>query len=233
MNRNHPVRITRAVHFRNSGAPAPAPRRESESGRDLAHPLACSVARRAYDSVRGAAGGRAEGARPRPAQPCAPRVSRTPTKNLFATLRAVSACACVRLPRNAHGVAGTCEHYAIGKNPIRSELDARNRGAAPSQRSRPSTVQRTKLCRSELPANQMRAFLFLRRIPILRHSDAFVTNFTAAKFCALYCRRSLDVANDAAGRRNARILNVADKRYETTGDVEVTPAAGADATTLG
>ncbi|GBP35450.1 hypothetical protein EVAR_94902_1 [Eumeta japonica] len=52
------------------------------------------------------------------------------------------------------------------------------------------TVQRTKLCRSELAANGIlrryyapRPFL-LRRIPILRRCDAFATNFTAAKFCA-------------------------------------------------
>ncbi|GBP06045.1 hypothetical protein EVAR_3282_1 [Eumeta japonica] len=30
-----------------------------------------------------------------------------------------------------------------------------------------------------------RTFLLLRRVPILRHCDAFVTNFTAAEFLAL------------------------------------------------
>ncbi|GBP97457.1 hypothetical protein EVAR_101209_1 [Eumeta japonica] len=56
------------------------------------------------------------------------------------------------------------------------------------------TVQRTELCRSELPANCVmrgfdapRAFLLLRRVPILCHCDALVTNFTAAEFHALYC----------------------------------------------
>ncbi|GBP97755.1 hypothetical protein EVAR_91980_1 [Eumeta japonica] len=55
-------------------------------------------------------------------------------------------------------------------------------------------VRRTKLCRSELPAdNAMRRFnapqpfLLLPRVPILRFCDAFVTNFTAAEFRALYC----------------------------------------------
>ncbi|GBP72316.1 hypothetical protein EVAR_90412_1 [Eumeta japonica] len=54
-------------------------------------------------------------------------------------------------------------------------------------------VRRTKLCRSELPAdNAMRRFnapqpFLLPRVPILRFCDAFVTNFTAAEFRALYC----------------------------------------------
>ncbi|GBP73745.1 hypothetical protein EVAR_46885_1 [Eumeta japonica] len=55
------------------------------------------------------------------------------------------------------------------------------------------TVQRTKYCRSELPANEPmrglnapRAFVFLPRVPILRHCDAFVTNFTAEEFRAMY-----------------------------------------------
>ncbi|GBP12201.1 hypothetical protein EVAR_6380_1 [Eumeta japonica] len=49
--------------------------------------------------------------------------------------------------------------------------------------------QYTKLCRSELPANDAvrkfnspQPFLILPRISILRHCDAFVTTFTAAKF---------------------------------------------------
>ncbi|GBP63388.1 hypothetical protein EVAR_56499_1 [Eumeta japonica] len=56
-------------------------------------------------------------------------------------------------------------------------------------------VQRTKLCRSELAANYVLRrcyaplpFLLLRRVPILRHRDAFMTNFTAAKF---QCQRFL------------------------------------------
>ncbi|GBP11038.1 hypothetical protein EVAR_79717_1 [Eumeta japonica] len=45
------------------------------------------------------------------------------------------------------------------------------------------TVQCTKLCRSELPANDAaRPFLLLPRIPILRRCDDFVANFTPAKF---------------------------------------------------
>ncbi|GBP76038.1 hypothetical protein EVAR_33346_1 [Eumeta japonica] len=54
------------------------------------------------------------------------------------------------------------------------------------------TVRRTKLCRSELAANDIlrryyvpRPRLLLRRVPVLRHCDAFVTSFTAAKFRAL------------------------------------------------
>ncbi|GBP56922.1 Transmembrane protein 41 homolog [Eumeta japonica] len=54
------------------------------------------------------------------------------------------------------------------------------------------TVQHTKLCRSELVANDIlpkyydpRPFL-LRRVPILRRCDDFVTNFTAAKFRPSY-----------------------------------------------
>ncbi|GBP54350.1 Helicase SKI2W [Eumeta japonica] len=55
-------------------------------------------------------------------------------------------------------------------------------------------LQHTKLYRFELPANDMmrrcntpRSFLLLpRRLPILRHCDAFGTNFTAAEFRALY-----------------------------------------------
>ncbi|GBP72909.1 hypothetical protein EVAR_63470_1 [Eumeta japonica] len=49
--------------------------------------------------------------------------------------------------------------------------------------------QRTKLGRSELPTNDaMRRFNaprplpLLHRVPILRHCDAFVTNFTATEF---------------------------------------------------
>ncbi|GBP88124.1 hypothetical protein EVAR_63932_1 [Eumeta japonica] len=55
------------------------------------------------------------------------------------------------------------------------------------------TVQRTKLCRSELPANDIirsfntpRPFLLLSRVPILVHCGVFVTNFIEAKFRALY-----------------------------------------------
>ncbi|GBP38739.1 hypothetical protein EVAR_22388_1 [Eumeta japonica] len=73
------------------------------------------------------------------------------------------------------------------------------------------SVQRTKLCRSELAANYIlrryhapRFFLLLRHVPILRHCDAFVTTFTAAKFHALYstgrrtklCRCEIDLAVD-------------------------------------
>ncbi|GBP89131.1 Histone-lysine N-methyltransferase SETMAR [Eumeta japonica] len=56
------------------------------------------------------------------------------------------------------------------------------------------TVQRTKLCRSELLANDALRrsnapglYPFLPRVPILCHCNAFVTNFTAAEFRALYC----------------------------------------------
>ncbi|GBP74957.1 hypothetical protein EVAR_60884_1 [Eumeta japonica] len=56
------------------------------------------------------------------------------------------------------------------------------------------SLQRTKLCRSELAANDKlrryyapRPFLLLLRVSVLCHYDAFVTNFTAAKFRALYC----------------------------------------------
>ncbi|GBP63637.1 hypothetical protein EVAR_47975_1, partial [Eumeta japonica] len=52
-------------------------------------------------------------------------------------------------------------------------------------------VQRTKLYRSELPANDVlrkynapQTFLLLLRVPNLRYCDAFLTNFTAAEFRA-------------------------------------------------
>ncbi|GBP30933.1 hypothetical protein EVAR_28574_1 [Eumeta japonica] len=53
------------------------------------------------------------------------------------------------------------------------------------------TVQCTKLCRSELndvmrTFNTPRPFFLLPRVSILRHWDAFVTNFAAAEFRALY-----------------------------------------------
>ncbi|GBP31655.1 hypothetical protein EVAR_84101_1 [Eumeta japonica] len=55
----------------------------------------------------------------------------------------------------------------------------------------PRTVQRTKLYRSELSANDvMRRFNAVRsfrpfpRVPVLRRCDAFVTHFTAAEFRA-------------------------------------------------
>ncbi|GBP06258.1 hypothetical protein EVAR_3599_1 [Eumeta japonica] len=55
-------------------------------------------------------------------------------------------------------------------------------------------MQRTKLCRSELPANDAlhrfnapRPFLLIPGVPILCYCDAFLTNFTAAEFRALYC----------------------------------------------
>ncbi|GBP87921.1 hypothetical protein EVAR_100216_1 [Eumeta japonica] len=58
-----------------------------------------------------------------------------------------------------------------------------------------STEQGTKLCRSELPANDImrsfntpRPFLLRLRVPILRHCVAFVTNFTAAECSALYSK---------------------------------------------
>ncbi|GBP29649.1 hypothetical protein EVAR_79198_1 [Eumeta japonica] len=61
------------------------------------------------------------------------------------------------------------------------------------------TVQRTKLCRSGWPANDAtrryntpRPFLLLSRVPLLRHCDAFATNFTAAEFRAS-CRTLLRV----------------------------------------
>ncbi|GBP39092.1 hypothetical protein EVAR_27452_1 [Eumeta japonica] len=55
------------------------------------------------------------------------------------------------------------------------------------------TVRSTKLYRSELATNDVirtfntpRPFLLLPRVPVLRHYDAFVTNFTEAEFLALY-----------------------------------------------
>ncbi|GBP32721.1 hypothetical protein EVAR_16885_1 [Eumeta japonica] len=55
-----------------------------------------------------------------------------------------------------------------------------------------STVQRTKLCRSDLAANDILrryyaspSFLFLPRVPTLHNCNAFATNFTAAEFRAL------------------------------------------------
>ncbi|GBP46493.1 hypothetical protein EVAR_45913_1 [Eumeta japonica] len=60
-----------------------------------------------------------------------------------------------------------------------------------------STVQRTKLCRSELSASDAmrgfhvsRPFVLLSRILILRHCDAFATNFTEAEFHGNRTRRS-------------------------------------------
>ncbi|GBP31554.1 Nitric oxide synthase [Eumeta japonica] len=57
----------------------------------------------------------------------------------------------------------------------------------------PCTVRRTKLFRSNLVANDTlrryyaaRPFLLLRRVPILRHCNAFVTNFPAANFVLYY-----------------------------------------------
>ncbi|GBP81060.1 hypothetical protein EVAR_62100_1 [Eumeta japonica] len=56
-------------------------------------------------------------------------------------------------------------------------------------------VQRAKLCRSELPANDAmrrfnapRPFLLLPRVLVSGHCDSIVTNFTAAEFRALYCK---------------------------------------------
>ncbi|GBO98402.1 hypothetical protein EVAR_53_1 [Eumeta japonica] len=66
-------------------------------------------------------------------------------------------------------------------------------GSPEAERVKILYVQRTKLCCSELSANDIlrryyapRPFLLLRRVPILRHCDAFVTNFTVAKYHALY-----------------------------------------------
>ncbi|GBP54427.1 hypothetical protein EVAR_35984_1 [Eumeta japonica] len=57
-----------------------------------------------------------------------------------------------------------------------------------------STVQRTKLCRSEMPVNDPmrrfsapRSFLLLPRVVNLRNPDAFRTGLTAIEFRALYC----------------------------------------------
>ncbi|GBP36134.1 hypothetical protein EVAR_4278_1 [Eumeta japonica] len=54
------------------------------------------------------------------------------------------------------------------------------------------SVQRTNLCRSELPANDaMRRFNALRLfflLCVLRRCDSFVTDFTAVEFRALYCK---------------------------------------------
>ncbi|GBP31028.1 hypothetical protein EVAR_81928_1 [Eumeta japonica] len=61
-----------------------------------------------------------------------------------------------------------------------------------SENLRARTAQRPKLCHSELAANDIlrrcyapRPFLLLRRVPISRHCDAFVTNFMATKFRAV------------------------------------------------
>ncbi|GBP34073.1 hypothetical protein EVAR_94086_1 [Eumeta japonica] len=73
---------------------------------------------------------------------------------------------------------------------------------------RTCTVQRMELCRSELSANDVmqrfndpRPFLLLPRVPISRHCDAFVTNFTVAV--------SFAVQNaSTAGARSRRIAPV-------------------------
>ncbi|GBP42807.1 hypothetical protein EVAR_83325_1 [Eumeta japonica] len=61
-----------------------------------------------------------------------------------------------------------------------------------SDHNRTDTVKRTKLCRSELSVNDvmhrhnaLRPFPLFCGVPILRHCDAFVTNFSTAEFRAL------------------------------------------------
>ncbi|GBP00370.1 hypothetical protein EVAR_937_1 [Eumeta japonica] len=70
--------------------------------------------------------------------------------------------------------------------------------------------QCTKLCRSELPANDVmprfntpRLFHFRPHMPILRHSDAFVANFIAAKLPAL--RTALGAGGARGPRRRVSI----------------------------
>ncbi|GBP62806.1 hypothetical protein EVAR_50635_1 [Eumeta japonica] len=80
------------------------------------------------------------------------------------------------------------------------------------------TVQRMKLCRSELPVNDamrrytaLRPFLLLPTFLFVAYFDAFVTNFTAAEVRALYCSvcgcvdlRGVPAADVAAVGRGAR-----------------------------
>ncbi|GBP45960.1 hypothetical protein EVAR_41262_1 [Eumeta japonica] len=68
-------------------------------------------------------------------------------------------------------------------------------------------IQRTKLCRSELAANGIlrryytpRPVLLIRRVSILRHCDAFVTNFTAAKLPCGSCGGPAHVSAPYRGR---------------------------------
>ncbi|GBP50229.1 Probable tRNA methyltransferase 9B [Eumeta japonica] len=86
------------------------------------------------------------------------------------------------------------QRESVGVRAGRRPLHApRQRRAPPPQRGT-CTVQRTKCCRSGLPANDPMSgfdaptpFLLLPRLPISRRRYAFVTNFTAAEFRALYC----------------------------------------------
>ncbi|GBP56449.1 hypothetical protein EVAR_40440_1 [Eumeta japonica] len=72
------------------------------------------------------------------------------------------------------------------------ELSNKENGKSYTENS--CTVQRPKLCLSELAVNDICIYcegitlsdLFLLcGVPVLRHCDVFVTNFTAAKFRAL------------------------------------------------
>ncbi|GBP86041.1 hypothetical protein EVAR_68518_1 [Eumeta japonica] len=80
-------------------------------------------------------------------------------------------------------------HLALGPDALTGR---RVQGAA--ETSTLALVQRTKLCRSELFANDAmhsfnvpRPYLLLPRGPVSRYRDAFMINFTAAGFRALYC----------------------------------------------
>ncbi|GBP49764.1 39S ribosomal protein L39, mitochondrial [Eumeta japonica] len=78
-------------------------------------------------------------------------------------------------------------------------------------------AHRTKLCRSELAVNDilqvLRSPIHLRRVPILRHRDAFVTNFIAAKLRLLSTQEAVE-------RRN-HLFNLEKKRQlEKIGRIE-------------
>ncbi|GBP34653.1 hypothetical protein EVAR_19044_1 [Eumeta japonica] len=85
---------------------------------------------------------------------------------------------------NARAAAlGDYSNMRQGAGGLRGALFRQTNGRAQS------TVQRTKVCRSELPANDVmcrfntpRSFLLLSRVSILRHCYIFVTNFITAEF---------------------------------------------------
>ncbi|GBP97877.1 hypothetical protein EVAR_70167_1 [Eumeta japonica] len=71
---------------------------------------------------------------------------------------------------------------------VRANTRSRTTGDS-NWRFRSCTLECTKFCRSELPANDVmrrfdtpRPFLCLRCVTILRHWNAFMTNFTASEF---------------------------------------------------
>ncbi|GBP53784.1 hypothetical protein EVAR_84268_1 [Eumeta japonica] len=68
---------------------------------------------------------------------------------------------------------------------------------------RPRVEDNVRLRRSELPANDemrgyynFRPFLLLPRFPVLRHCDAFITNFTAAECTVRVTRYSAKTVTD-------------------------------------